>query len=60
MHTKTTTGKLLPENPQSDTYSQLYIYDPKAAVSKRLELNPRLNITVLEIIQQVLSANNPF
>ncbi|KAI3839877.1 hypothetical protein MKW98_010182, partial [Papaver atlanticum] len=46
------TGTLLPKNQQSGTYSQLYIYDPKAAVSKRLELNPRLNITVLEIIQQ--------
>ncbi|KAI3922707.1 hypothetical protein MKW98_006838 [Papaver atlanticum] len=46
------TGTLLPEDPKNVTYSQLHIYDPSAALSKRIEQNPKLDVDVLKILQE--------
>lgn len=54
------TGTLLPEKEDHVTYSQLYIYDPSAALSKPKKDNPMLDEEVLKIIQEVLLKNNAF
>lgn len=54
------TGSLLPETGSEPIYSQLYIYDPNAALKFRHARNKGLKKEVLEIIQTVLLRDNHF
>ena len=53
-------GSLHPQDGQQPVYAQLYIYDDQAALAARNSRNPNLDPFLMEELQQMLIANNPF
>ncbi|KAJ7733947.1 hypothetical protein B0H16DRAFT_1676801 [Mycena metata] len=52
-------GALLPPEGQTPMYSQLYIYEPRAAFDHRMTNNSNLRRDTMEILQQVIRDNHP-
>jgi len=53
-------GPLLPEEGAKPAFAQLYILDPDAANSRRLENFPRVSREVLDILDTMLRQHNQF
>ena len=53
-------GPLLPEQDARPAFAQLYILDPDAANSRRLEIFPELSREVLDKLDQMLRQHNGF
>ena len=53
-------GSLLPDECQSPSYSQLYIYDPDLAYRHRISRNENLSLHTIQILQHVMSNYNAY
>ena len=53
-------GSLLPEEGQVPRFAQLYIYDTENEIRNRLNLMQDLDATILENLQNMLNAVNPY
>ncbi|OBZ69834.1 hypothetical protein A0H81_10535 [Grifola frondosa] len=53
-------GSLIPALGQQPIYSQLYIYDPQAALDERTRNNHNLRRDTLELLQHALTTSNPY
>ena len=53
-------GSLHPQDGQQPVYTQLYIYGDQAALAACNSRNPNLDPILMEELQQMLIANNPF
>ena len=53
-------GSLLPAHSEPPIYAQLYIHDPRAALSARMDRNPSCRIDTMEALQNMLSATHRY
>lgn len=49
-----------PEQGQPPSYSQLYIYDPSTALNARMNRNPNISRSVMELLQNIMQTFNPY
>jgi hypothetical protein len=53
-------GSLLPNEGQAPKFAQLYIYDTENEIRNRLNIMQDLDITILQNLQNMLDAVNPY
>jgi hypothetical protein len=53
-------GSLLPQKGQTPSYAQLYIYDPKSAMTYWMNRNQGLRRDTMQLLQQLLLNNNAY